>query len=99
MYPARPGKQYVADDYHDILSKAMYIAQQLVSDCLALLMSKQSFASYPVIKNSPPRMEFCSTLNISKCPISEDFHLGDQNTELLVNVYNPIAHELKHYLR
>ena len=90
----------MADDYHDILSKAMYIAQQLVSDCLALLMSKQSsYSTYPVIKNSPPRMEFCSALNVSKCPISEDFHLIDQNAELLVNVYNPIAHELKHYLR
>ena len=81
----------------------MYIAQQLISDCLALLMSKSSFSTYPIIKNSPPRMEFCSNLNASKCSISEDFYmnngrLNDQNTELLVNVYNPIAHELKHYL-
>lgn len=77
----------------------MYIGQQLISDCLALLMSKSSFVTYPLLKNSPPRMEFCSNLNVSKCAISEDFHLNDQNTELMVVVYNPIAHELKHYLR
>lgn len=77
----------------------MYVAQQLLSDCLALLMSKSTYATYSMIKNSPPRMESCTNLNISKCPISEDFFMNDQNTELLVNVYNPIAHELKHYLR
>jgi len=94
-------KQYVADDYHDILSKGMYAAQQLLSDSLALLMKKSSYpsSSYTMIKNSPPRMEICSTLNVSKCAISEDFFMNDQNTELIVNVYNPIAHELKHYLR
>lgn len=40
-------------------------------------------------------MEFCSNLNASKCAISENFFINDQNVELLVNVYNPIAHELK----
>ena len=89
----------MADDYHDILSKGMYIAQQLVSDCLAILMSKSSYSSYPLIKNSPPRMQFCPNLNISKCSISEEFFLHADNSELLVNVYNPIIHELKHYLR
>lgn len=86
-------KQFVSDDYHRMLSLGMAEAEDLISEALQKLMRRNDLPTYI------PRPMFCERFNESRCPLSENFLASGPNGQLRIVVYNPIAHELKHYLR
>lgn len=102
-------KQYVADDYHRMLWQGIGQAQEVVADCLQRLMRRPAYRQTAAgavgsgarleMATYVPRVQFCHQLNTSRCAASEDFTAAQPAARLIVLVYNPIGHELKHYLR
>lgn len=82
-------KQYVSNDYTNMLTKATLVAEEAVSDALERIWYQQGFG--PV-----GGARFCHGLNISSCELTENLRPGQ---DIVVIVYNPIAHAVKHYVR
>lgn len=82
-------KQFVNDDYIRILSKAIGKTEELIADAYHKLLLNEGFVSLGV-------PTFCNELNISQCLITERINNG---IEVIVTVYNPLAHPVQHYMR
>ncbi|XP_078660424.1 lysosomal alpha-mannosidase-like isoform X1 [Branchiostoma floridae x Branchiostoma belcheri] len=79
-------KQHVANDYAMRLHAGAVECQAVVGRALTSKMKKGSV--------DPPAAQFCTYLNISICPTTEN------NDNFAVTVYNPLARQLTgHYLR
>ena len=67
-------KQHVTFDYAQRLAEGINECDQVVASGLKYLM-----------KNNPPKIEFCHLLNTTQCSATED------NEKFVVNVYNPLG--------
>ncbi|XP_070544770.1 lysosomal alpha-mannosidase-like isoform X1 [Ptychodera flava] len=79
-------KQHVANDYAKRLAIGIQNCQNLVSDSLSSIMSKDQ-------KTMPPTSEFCHYLNISICSSTES------QKSFTVTVYNPLARSTNSFVR
>ena len=82
-------KQFVNDDYVRLMSKAMTKAQEAIVDSYYYLLQSEGFVSYSSLL-------FCNNLNISECLITERI---DNSSDVVVTIYNPLAHPVQHYVR
>ncbi|XP_077999782.1 lysosomal alpha-mannosidase-like isoform X1 [Glandiceps talaboti] len=78
-------KQHVADDYAKRLSIGTEKCQNLVSESLSQLMSKDQ-------TTMPPQAEFCPYVNISVCSSTEN------QQSFTVTAYNPLARSTDSYI-
>ncbi|XP_071953152.1 lysosomal alpha-mannosidase-like [Antedon mediterranea] len=76
-------KQHVADDYAKRLAIGSSHCQNLVNVSLGSFLSA----------TSPPSFTFCTLLNISVCPVTED------SKSFAVVVYNPIGRVVTQFVR
>ncbi|XP_033096903.1 lysosomal alpha-mannosidase-like [Anneissia japonica] len=76
-------KQHVANDYAKRLAIGTNHCQRLVNSALGSFMST----------SSPPDSLFCTYLNISICPVTEN------SKSFAVMAYNPIGRTVFHYIR
>ncbi len=82
-------KQFVNDDYTRILSKAIFKAEESIVDSYYSLLLNEGFVTLS-------SLTFCNQLNISQCALTERIESG---SDVVVTIYNPLAHPLQHYIR
>lgn len=83
-------KQYVADDYRNMLMKGIMAAQEAIGDAYDRLWIREGFVP------TSASLSFCNLLNASRCDFTES--LGP-NSDVVILIYNPVAHPVKHYVR
>ncbi|XP_069699536.1 lysosomal alpha-mannosidase-like [Periplaneta americana] len=78
-------RQHVANDYAKTLSEAIEDAREAAEIALNQLMSKNG--------KSTVEMFNCLRLNVSFCDVTES------ENRFVVTVYNPLSHEVSHFVR
>ncbi|XP_064486653.1 lysosomal alpha-mannosidase-like isoform X2 [Ornithodoros turicata] len=79
-------KSAVVQDYALLLSKGIADCQELISDAIMLMM-------YPEDKEPRQTLQFCHSLNMSHCRVSEEKDI------FTVIIYNPMSHAVTHFVR
>lgn len=83
-------KQYVANDYTKMLMNGIKVAQESLSEAYDRLWIKEGFVP------AASTMTFCNLLNASRCDVTQTI---GPNSDVVVVIYNPVAHPVKHYVR
>jgi hypothetical protein len=76
-------KQFVINDYMRMLDSGIFSSETVITE------------AYQKLFNTKLEPQFCHNMNISHCLVTES--LSDENL-LQITVYNPLAHNLSHYL-
>lgn len=82
-------RQYVADDYVNMITKAITVAEEAIVDAYDKLWVREGFLP-------TSSLVFCNQLNISSCDATETL---DATNDVVLIIYNPLAHAVKHYAR
>ncbi|RWS16012.1 lysosomal alpha-mannosidase-like protein, partial [Dinothrombium tinctorium] len=82
-------KQYVTDDYTNMLSVGVKSAEEVITEALHRIWLADG-----IIPTSS--LHFCNNLNVSECFVTE---MINQTTDAVVTIYNPIAHSVKSYIK
>lgn len=82
-------KQFVSNDYTSMLHNSINTAEESISDSFQKIWLNEGLVPTSALT-------FCNNLNVSRCSITERLA---NNTDVVVNIYNPIAHQVKHYIR
>ena len=83
-------KQVVADDYCHMLSQGIRSGQEAIVEAYDRLWIREGFI--PLASS----LVFCDRLNESRCDVTQSI---STDSDVVVIVYNPIAHPVKHYVR